>query len=48
VMFSPAPELAYQAAKQNQPLVELEPEGPLAQQFARLADGLLEKASQIA
>ena len=43
VTFSPAPELAYQAAIQHQPLVSLYPDSPLAQQFALLANRLMEK-----
>ena len=42
----PAPELAYQAAQQNQPLLIQEPDSPIAQQLARLADLLIHKVLQ--
>jgi MinD-like ATPase involved in chromosome partitioning or flagellar assembly len=44
VAISPVPELAYQAMKQNQPLVGQDPGGPLEQQLAHLADKLMERA----
>ena len=37
-VIPPAPELAYQAALRGVPLTQVQPEGLLAQQFARLAD----------
>jgi DNA-binding response OmpR family regulator len=46
VAFSPVPELAFQAACQNQILVTQDPDGPIAQQCARLADRLMGKVLQ--
>jgi CheY-like chemotaxis protein/MinD-like ATPase involved in chromosome partitioning or flagellar assembly len=37
-VIPPAPELAYQAALRGMPLIQVQPEGLLAQQFSRLAD----------
>lgn len=37
-VIPPAPEIAYQAALRSVPLIQIQPEGLLAQQFARLAE----------
>ena len=37
-VIPPAPEVAYQAAMRGIPLIQVQPEGLLAQQFARLAE----------
>jgi CheY-like chemotaxis protein len=42
-MIPPAPEVAILAAEKNIPLIELQPEGLLTQQFERLADFMLER-----
>lgn len=38
IMFTPVPELAYQSAKQNVPMVMLQSDSLIAQQFAKLAE----------
>ncbi len=46
VAFTPIPELAYQAAKNNVPVVMLQPESLTGQQFAKLADIVLKHVRQ--
>ncbi len=41
-MIPPAPEQAYQAALRNVPLIDVQPEGLLTQQFIKLADTILQ------
>jgi MinD-like ATPase involved in chromosome partitioning or flagellar assembly len=38
VIFTPAPELAYQATMKNMPMVLQQPESLTVQQFAKLAE----------
>jgi DNA-binding response OmpR family regulator len=45
VAFTPVPELAYQSAKKNIPIVTQQPDSLISQQFSKLAD-LITKASQ--
>jgi len=40
LVFTAAPELTYQAAKANQPLVIQHPDNLTSQQFAKLADNI--------
>jgi CheY-like chemotaxis protein len=46
-VFTPAPELAYQAETNNIPLVMLEPDSLSTQQFAKLTDFLTQKSQRI-
>jgi pilus assembly protein CpaE len=46
VAFTPAPEITYQAAKINQPLVMQQPESLTAQQFTKLADQIAKHVRQ--
>jgi pilus assembly protein CpaE len=46
VAFTPVPELAYQAAKKNLPIVSQQPDSLVAQQFAKLADTLTNQVLQ--
>lgn len=41
-MIPPAPEQAYQAAVRNAPLIDVQPEGLLSQQFIKVADTILQ------
>jgi CheY-like chemotaxis protein/MinD-like ATPase involved in chromosome partitioning or flagellar assembly len=40
-MIPPVPELAYQASLRNIPLIDVQPEGLLTQQFAKLAEDIM-------
>jgi hypothetical protein len=40
-MIPPVPELAYQASMRNIPLLDVQPEGLLTQQFTKLAEDIL-------
>jgi CheY-like chemotaxis protein len=46
VAFTPAPELIYQAAKNNQPAVTLQPDSLTTQQFTKLADTIIKHVHQ--
>lgn len=46
VAFTPAPELMYQAAKVNLPLIVQQPDSLTAQQFTKLADNILKRVRQ--
>jgi pilus assembly protein CpaE len=46
ITFTPAPELVYQAARNNVPLVIQQPESLTSQLFIKLADSLLKKEPQ--
>jgi MinD-like ATPase involved in chromosome partitioning or flagellar assembly len=46
VAFTPVPELAYQAAKKNIPIVLQQPDSLVSQQFTKLADLIITKARQ--
>jgi DNA-binding response OmpR family regulator len=46
VAFTPVPELAYQAARKNLPIVSQQPDSLVAQQFAKLADTLTNQVLQ--
>jgi hypothetical protein len=43
VIFTPAPELAYQASLHNVPMVVQQPDSLTAQQFAKLAEKVTQK-----
>lgn len=45
-VFPPTPEVAYQAALRNVPLIQIQPEGLLAQQFGRMADVLASRVKK--
>jgi nitrogenase subunit NifH len=40
-MVPPVPELAYQASLRNIPLIDVQPEGLLTQQFTKLAEDII-------
>lgn len=42
VIFTPAPELAYQASSNNRPMVSLQPDSLTAQQFQKLAEAIVQ------
>jgi len=44
VVFTPAPELAYQAATNNMPMIKQQPESMTAQQFSKLAERLVQRS----
>lgn len=44
VIFTPAPELAYQASIHNQPLVLQQPDSLTAQQFSKLAERIVQRS----
>ncbi|HSF80972.1 MAG TPA: response regulator [Anaerolineales bacterium] len=46
VIFTPAPELAYQAAENNVPMVIQQPDGLTAQQFSKLAERIAQRSRQ--
>jgi MinD-like ATPase involved in chromosome partitioning or flagellar assembly len=46
VAFTPIPELTYQAAKNNVPVVIMQPESLTGQQFSKLADLVSKHARQ--
>jgi pilus assembly protein CpaE len=46
VAFTPAPELIYQAAKNNQPAVTVQPDSLTTQQFTKLADTIIKHVHQ--
>jgi hypothetical protein len=41
-MVPPVPELAYQASLRNIPLIDVQPEGLLTQQFSKLAEDIMQ------
>jgi MinD-like ATPase involved in chromosome partitioning or flagellar assembly len=45
VVFTPAPELAFQTAKSNIPIVVQHPDNLVSQQFAKLADSITKHMS---
>lgn len=47
VVFTPAPELAYQSSKNNTPLVLLNPDNLVTQQFAKLAEIVSKKTVRV-
>jgi len=47
VVFTPAPELAYQSSKNNMPLVLLNPDNLVTQQFAKLAEIVTKKSVRV-
>lgn len=44
VVFTPAPELAYQAANNNLPMIRQQPDSITAQQFSKLAERVLQRS----
>jgi MinD-like ATPase involved in chromosome partitioning or flagellar assembly len=44
VIFTPAPELAYQASVENMPMVLKQPESLTAQQFSKLAEKVTQRS----
>lgn len=46
-IFTPAPELAFQAAHRNIPIYQLQPDSLTAQQFSRLVEKILERAPKL-
>lgn len=44
VIFTPAPELAYQASEQNLPIVLMQPDSLTAQQFSKLAERIAQSS----
>jgi pilus assembly protein CpaE len=44
VVFTPAPELAYQSATNNMPMVKQQPESLTAQQFSKLAERVMQRS----
>ena len=46
VVIPPAPELAYHAAVRSVPLIQMQPEGLVTQQFKRLADSVIQRLEQ--
>jgi Flp pilus assembly CpaE family ATPase len=45
-VIPPAPELAYHAAMRSVPLVQMQPEGLVTQQFKRLAASVVQRLEQ--
>jgi Flp pilus assembly CpaE family ATPase len=43
IVIPPSPELAYQAVMHFQPLIKMQPESLVTQQFIRFADHIIEK-----
>jgi len=46
IIFTPAPELAYQAALHNLPIVIQQPDSLTAQQFVKLAEKIAQRNRQ--
>jgi hypothetical protein len=44
VIFTPAPELAYQASMHNLPMVLQQPDSLTCQQFAKLAEKIIQRS----
>jgi hypothetical protein len=42
-VIPPAPELAFQAGLRSIPLIQVQPDGLITQQFGRLADSILQR-----
>jgi len=42
-MIPPVPELSYQAALHSVPLIDVQPEGLMAQQINRLAESIIQR-----
>jgi Flp pilus assembly CpaE family ATPase len=46
IMIPPAPELANQAAQTHKPMIDVQPDGLVSQQFTRMAEILQERISR--
>jgi MinD-like ATPase involved in chromosome partitioning or flagellar assembly len=46
VIFTPAPELAYQASAHNLPIVLQQPDSLTSQQFSKLAERITQRSRQ--